>query len=1605
MNKSEITFGEFRETVLRDYRICYISRVVSLLGRKEVLTGKAKNGIFGGGKELPQLALSHSMQKGDYYAGYYRDQTLMLALGTHTVADIFSQIYGQTDPQFEKSSSGRQMSCHFATDFRNTDGAGEQNERYNIASMLSVLASQIPKTIGLGLASKLYRYDPKLVDLCKYSTGTEAIFASIGNAACSEGIFWECLNAIAQAQVPVVISIWDDAYGVSVPAEIHYADADLFKLLTGFQRTNETNGIELFQVRGWDYLELMDTYHKAARLARTEQVPCVVHVSELTQPHGHSTSGAHERYKSRERLEWESDYDCLHFFRKWIVESFIATEEDLDSLEKLVNLEVRTQAKESYALFLNSNEQIRKEAIALLDPFVNIEAIRNIRDSLVKNPDSLKSEIYDILTKGISCFGVGEKDVSRALIDWLNKKHETLFTTYGSNLLSSTSYELSAEPAIYKESSKIVDGREVLNACWDANLERDPKLMIFGEDVGFIGGVNQTFAGLQQKYGIQRVSDTGVRERALIGQAVGLAMRGFRPVVEIVYIDYILSALQLIADDLATLRWRTNGRQTAPVIISTRGHRFEGIWHAGSPMSALLSQLRGMDILVPRNCTQASGFYNYVLRTPDANPCVLVEPLRLYRCKEMIPENVGDFRIKPGIAEIIQAGSDLTLVTYGYCCTIATETAKLLKQQGIDMEIVDIQSLLPFDVTNVIIDSIKKTEHLVLLDEDVPGGATAYMYRCILEERSGAAWLAAPPLTITANEHRTPYGADGEYAAKPTVAKLYLQLKAFCEKHRLFDKKDKISQIIERTRRSEISTLNLSGLALTSVPKEVFLMNDLTELDLSNNLITELPSAISQLNQLRSLNLSHNQLQRISDHIENLELLECLDLSHNALSKLPDALWQMSTLVRLYLQQNLLQQLNLEACDLPLLEHLEINGNPITILPNELCRLTSLRDFYFTPEFITNVPQEVLQRQLSSILSFLSNDQPISVIKECKLVLCGQADVGKSSLLMRLKEDRFTGRNERTEGIGIHSWSLRKHRKPTINMRIWDLGGQESYHPTHKFFLTKNSVYLVVWDANIGHISSRLNYWLYIVHLISPSSPVIVVQNKIDEQICPIEQVSLKRCFPNIVGFANISCRTGRGRVDLINLLYETAEHLPEINRPWLANWLVVRNRLSNLNTPYIGLFSYLSICQEEGIDAENATQLLKLLNEIGEVIHYSDDVFLNIYIFLDSQWLTKAVYQVIDSTYLYELHGKVSQRALKDIWKNDVSEEAQQIFVQIMKRFDLLFEITYNQFVIPIFLPFSQLNYTDDNARLKRRFIFDSLPVDIFTSMIVSMHDLLKRDNTQLACWKNAFIVQQNDAEGIIHCQEDDRMIIVTLTGTQADYLLIEIQRHLTQVMKRYGGLAVKELVPCVCQAECPHFYAKSFLIKELYRGLLVRCSATEKEVEIRSMISELELFELNKSNRRKSVKGVKIFISYAHEDEEFKEGIERHLSGLKESGLIHTWHDRQIKPGELWDEEIKGNLEDCKIILMLVSSYFMQSNYIQDVEIKRALDRSDRNELTIIPIIVRPCDFSSLYISRFHSLPKNTNPIVKWTDREEAYLDVIESLKVLLNIMKPSD
>ncbi|MCW3070938.1 MAG: pyruvate/branched-chain alpha-keto acid dehydrogenase component, alpha and beta subunit [Bacteroidetes bacterium] len=769
---------EFVNIVLNDYRIANESREASLMGRREVLTGKAKFGIFGDGKEIAQLAMAKAFRNGDFRSGYYRDQTFMFATGNLTLQEWFAGLYGHTDLDLEPMSAGRQMGGHFGTRSLNADGSWKDlTKMKNSSPDISPTGGQMPRLLGLAMASKYFKNNPALQS-SKFqhlsSKGNEIAFGTIGDASTSEGLFWETINAAGVMQIPMLVSVWDDGHGISVPKKYQTTKESISEILKGFQREKGGNGYEIFKTKGWDYAHLCETYENASRVCREEHVPVLIHVEEVTQPQGHSTSGSHERYKSKERLQWESDFDGIKKMREWILSNKIATDSELNEIEEDAKKVVREAKAAAWNAYLTPIKHERTEVIAMINEIANASGnkvfIEKITAELNGIVEPIRKDIIVAAKRVLRMTRTENIAAKASLSSWLSESKIANYDRYSSYLQSESSLNaLNIKPvqAEYAGEAKQVDGRELLRENFDAILAKYPEVLIFGEDSGKIGGVNQGLEGLQEKYGEIRVFDTGIREATIMGQAIGLSMRGLRPIAEIQYLDYLLYALQIMSDDLATVQYRTKGGQKAPVIIRTRGHRLEGIWHSGSPMGMIINSVRGIHVCVPRNMTQAAGFYNTLLAADE--PALVIEPLNGYRLKEQLPTNLGEYKLPLGVVETINEGSDITLVTYGSCCRIAMDAVKMLAEAGISVEVIDVQTLLPFDRNHAIVESVKKTNRLLVLDEDVPGGASAYILQKIVEEQEAYKYLDAKPQTLPAKDHRPAYGSDGDYFSKPSA--------------------------------------------------------------------------------------------------------------------------------------------------------------------------------------------------------------------------------------------------------------------------------------------------------------------------------------------------------------------------------------------------------------------------------------------------------------------------------------------------------------------------------------------------------------------------------------------------------------------------------------------------------------------------------------------------------------------------------------------------------------------------------------------------------------------------------------------------------------------
>lgn len=778
----QVSFLEFKKQILEDYKLGRISREMSVLARREVLTGKAKFGIVGDGKELPQLAMAKVFRNGDFRSGYYRDQTFAMAVGALTIESFFAQLYADTSVERDPASAGRQMNGHFATRSLNEDGTWKNLTKIkNISSDISPTAGQMPRLLGLAQASKVYK-SIKFEGSEKFSNnGNEVAFGTIGDASTAEGHFWETLNAACALQVPMILSIWDDGFGISVPTNDQRAKENISEMLSGFQRKDgKKEGCEIITVKAWDYPALMDAYARAEQFARVEGIPVVIHVQEVTQPQGHSTSGSHERYKSEERLQWESDFDGLNKFKEWIAhysieingeEHSLATLEELELIERDAKKSVKEGQKRAWEDYRNSIDELRRKTLPL------VEILQNDNDEIKKEIEKFKNlislgkkDVFHLVRKTLMWTRYNNSETRAQLQEIYEEILAKEKDNYSSHLYSESIWKathVKEVKPVYSDQSEIVDGRVVVRNNFDKIFEKYPEALVFGEDTGNIGDVNQGLEGLQEKYGKVRISDTGIREATILGQGIGLAMRGLRPIAEIQYLDYILYCLQGLSDDLATLQYRTKGGQKAPVIVRTRGHRLEGIWHSGSPMAGIINLVKGINVLVPRNLTKAAGFYNTMFQSDE--PAIIIETLNGYRLKEKQPDNLGEFTVPVGKIEVTKEGADITVVTYGSTWRIVTEAAEELEKLGISAEVIDIQSLIPFDIEQEILESVKKTNRLCVIDEDVEGGATAFMLQQILEKQGGFKYLDSAPLSIAANNHRPAYASDGDYFSKPSV--------------------------------------------------------------------------------------------------------------------------------------------------------------------------------------------------------------------------------------------------------------------------------------------------------------------------------------------------------------------------------------------------------------------------------------------------------------------------------------------------------------------------------------------------------------------------------------------------------------------------------------------------------------------------------------------------------------------------------------------------------------------------------------------------------------------------------------------------------------------
>jgi pyruvate/2-oxoglutarate/acetoin dehydrogenase E1 component/TPP-dependent pyruvate/acetoin dehydrogenase alpha subunit len=780
LGKNGVSLPFSKEEIIADYRIAVQSRIASILGRREVLTGKAKFGIFGDGKEVAQLAMAKAFRAGDWRSGYYRDQTFMFATGTSDLGKFFAQLYAHADVNADPASAGRMMNAHFSTRCLNPDGSWKNlMEIKNSSPDFSPTAGQMPRLVGLAYASKLYRENQQLKEFTQFSDhGNEVAFGTIGNASTSEGLFFESINAAGVLKIPMVISIWDDEYGISVPAEYQTTKKSISKALAGFEADEYGDGYLFYIVKGWDYHALCEAYINGVPKVRESHIPAFYHITEMTQPQGHSTSGSQERYKSKERLAWEAEFDCNRKMRQWMIANDVITETTLDQIEK-EDKEIVDEAKRlAFEAFLHPI----KQDILYVGPLLNDlssqcslgKEVAEIKTELEALREPLNRDVISSVRKAIRLANIEQAPAKEKLKEWVVQKIEQTEDQYGSHLYSESAEAalkvLEVKP-IFSEKSPLINGSQVMVACFETAFARDPRIFAIGEDIGKIGDVNKGMDGLQEKFGEIRITDTGIREATILGQAIGAAMRGLKPIIEIQYLDYLLYALQTMSDDLATLQWRTKGGQKAPVIMRTRGHRLEGVWHSGSPMGMIINAVRGMYVLVPRNMVQAAGFYNTMLRSDDT--ALIIEVLNGYRLKEKLPDNIGDYTLPLGVPEILKEGSDATLVTYGACCRIAQDAIKELERFGISIELIDVQSLLPFDIHGIIGKSLAKTNRIVFLDEDVPGGASAYMMKEVLENQGGYKILDSAPVTITSKTHRPAYGSDGDYFSKPNSDEIF----------------------------------------------------------------------------------------------------------------------------------------------------------------------------------------------------------------------------------------------------------------------------------------------------------------------------------------------------------------------------------------------------------------------------------------------------------------------------------------------------------------------------------------------------------------------------------------------------------------------------------------------------------------------------------------------------------------------------------------------------------------------------------------------------------------------------------------------------------------
>jgi 2-oxoisovalerate dehydrogenase E1 component len=766
--------------IINDFRLACISRQMSVLGRKEVLTGKAKFGIFGDGKELPQLVLAKFFKEGDFRSGYYRDQTLMMAIGELTVEQFFAQLYANPDVNEDPHSGGRQMNSHFASRLINEDGSWiDQAKNKNSSADMSPTSGQMTRLLGLAQASKVYRNSKLLKDWKKFSdNGNEVAWGTIGDASTSEGVFWETINAAGVLQVPMILSVWDDGYGISVSKKYQTTKESISKVLEGFRRTEKEDGFEIFNVKAWDYEELIATFNEAQIIARQEHVPVLVHVEEVTQPQGHSTSGSHERYKTDNRLEWEDEYCCIRQFKKWIVKEGISTKAKLNALEKEAEIEVKETQNKAWQSYQEPIKQEKEELISLMSSLQNahqdLKKLSELQTQLKRKTRPIRKDVVSTARKCLHVLRGKNSQAKQDLINWLDNQQEENKVRFSSHLYSETPNspllieEIKPE---YEKEPKKVDGRVILRDNFDSIFDKYPNTLVFGEDVGKLGDVNLGLEGMQKKYGELRVSDTGIREATILGQGIGMSLRGLRPIAEIQYLDYLLYCFQSLSDDVATVRYRTAGGQAYPLIIRTRGHRLEGIWHSGSPMGMIVNGLRGIHVCVPRNLTDAAGFYNTLLQGDD--PALVIEPLNGYRLKEALPSNPGEYTLPLGIPEVVKEGKDITIVSYGSTCNIVKTVLPELEEAGISSELIDVRTLLPFDLNGMILNSLKKTNRILFVDEDVPGGATAYMMQKVIDEQNGYHYLDSEAKCLTAKAHRPAYATDGDYFSKPSADDIF----------------------------------------------------------------------------------------------------------------------------------------------------------------------------------------------------------------------------------------------------------------------------------------------------------------------------------------------------------------------------------------------------------------------------------------------------------------------------------------------------------------------------------------------------------------------------------------------------------------------------------------------------------------------------------------------------------------------------------------------------------------------------------------------------------------------------------------------------------------